>query len=72
GYVILPHHIVLRTKTKRQMLKKLFEAEAQVRTGRVAEASFEQTVQSYLGLLKHCNGYKVTCVVQNNFTQSLS
>ncbi len=43
GYVVLPHYIVLRTKTKRRMLK------------RVNSCNFD----SYLGLLKHCNGYKL-------------
>ena len=43
GYVVLPHHRVLRTKTKRRMFKKLNA----------------KNLQSYLGLLKHCNGYKI-------------
>lgn len=71
GYVILPHHTVLRVKTRRRMFKKLFESEAKVLSGALLKESFEQTVRSYLGLLKHCSGYKVACAVQNNFTQSL-
>ena len=43
GYVVLPHHIVLRTKTKRRMFRKINE----------------RNKQSYLGLIKHCNSYKL-------------
>jgi hypothetical protein len=41
GYVILPHYRVLRTKTKKRMLQK----------------RSKKNLPSYLGLLKHCNGY---------------
>ena len=67
GYVILPYYAVLRTKTRRRMFKKLFEADAQIRTGRLTEASFGQMVQSYLGLLKHCSGYNTSQVIRNSF-----
>lgn len=43
GYVILPHYRVLRTKTKKRMLKKLNQ----------------QNLSSYLGLLGHCNSYQI-------------
>ena len=43
GYVILPHHRILRTRTKNRMFKRI---------------NFEN-VSSYLGLLKHCNSYKL-------------
>lgn len=41
GYVVRPHHIVLRTKTKRRMLTRVDET----------------NLASYMGLLEHCNGY---------------
>lgn len=41
GYVVLPHHTILRTKTKRRMLKRVNE----------------KNLPSYLGILKHCDGY---------------
>lgn len=43
GYVVLPHYRVLRTKTKRRMLKRINQ----------------KNFASYLGLLKHCNSYKL-------------
>ena len=43
GYVTLPYHRVLRTKTKNRMLKRISPT----------------NIQSYLGVLKHCCGYKI-------------
>lgn len=40
GYVVLPHHRVLRTRTKRRMLRRVTE----------------ENLPSYCGLLAHCNG----------------
>lgn len=47
GYVSLPHYRMLRTKTKRRMMRRI----EQWQPGEFG------TVESYLGLLKHCNGY---------------
>jgi hypothetical protein len=43
GYVSFPYHRILRIKTKKRMFKKL--------KGR--------NLQSYLGILKHCNSHKI-------------
>lgn len=43
GYVTRPYCVVLRTKTKRRLLRKINKI----------------NLQSYLGLLKHCCGYKI-------------
>ena len=47
GWVHFPNHRVLRTATKKRMLR------------RVAENSSPETLDSYLGLLNHGNGYKL-------------
>ncbi|MBI4098587.1 MAG: RNA-directed DNA polymerase [Candidatus Magasanikbacteria bacterium] len=44
GYVALPHYRVLRTKTKRRMLKRVNAL----------------NVASYLGLLQHCAGFTLS------------
>ena len=67
GYVILPYHIVLRTKTKRRMFKKLFEKQKQLLAGEIDKQSYFQSVQSYLGMLKHCRGHKIETIAKNNF-----
>lgn len=50
GYVTLPHHRVLRTKTRRRMFKKL-------RT--VDPGSYART-ESYLGMLQHANAWNLS------------
>jgi len=47
GYVTFPFHRVLRTNTKRRMFKRI----------RINDEAADSRLQSYLGLLKHCNGY---------------
>lgn len=49
GYVTLPHYRVLRTKTKRRMLRRVNEG----------------NVTSYVGLLAHCKGRKLQNGVLN-------
>lgn len=43
GYVVRPHYIVPRTKTKKRMLKRVLK----------------KNLSSYTGLLSHCNGYSL-------------
>lgn len=59
GYVTLPYHKVLRTKTKRRIFKKLKSKRQDLESGIISEESFGQSLQSYLGVLSHCNGWKI-------------
>jgi len=59
GYVILPHYRVLRTKTKRKILRKIIGKNRDFQDNLIFEESFNQTLQSYFGVLKHCQGYKI-------------
>ncbi len=54
GYVVLLHHIVLRTKTKQRMFRKIRAKLQQLQSGEIDRKSFNQTLQSYYGVLKHC------------------
>lgn len=47
GWVNFPSHRVLRTATRRRMLRRIFEHPTR------------ETIQSYLGLLKHGNAYNM-------------
>ena len=49
GYVVRPYCITLRTKTKKRILAKVSE----------------KNLASYLGVLKHCNGYKIQKILEN-------
>ncbi len=55
GWVHFPKHKVLRTATKKRMFRNL-----------VNKAGKKETIQSYLGLLKHGNTYKIKARIQKN------
>jgi len=55
GWVHFPDHWVLRTATKRRMLK------------RITAHSTPEAISSYLGLLKHGNAKKLSTKLEKNF-----
>lgn len=67
GYVTLPHHRVLRTKTKRRMLRKLYERHEGYSKGEVSEESLNQTIQSYLGMISHADTFELQQEIRNTF-----
>jgi retron-type reverse transcriptase len=60
GWVHFPHHRVLRTKTKRRMLRAVVGA-----TRRVAPTEYDPIIQSYLGMLTHGDAYELQNEIQN-------
>lgn len=65
GYVLLPHHRVLRTKARRRMVRKLTERIENCKAGQLPPESVEQSLQSYLGVLSHANCYRLSQDLQN-------
>ncbi len=59
GYVSLPHHKVLRTRTKRRMLNKIRKLKCSYEEGKITKEFLEQSMQSYLGMLSHCKSEKI-------------
>lgn len=59
GYVLLPHVRVIRTSTKKRMLRKLEEAQQALKIGSMTKERFQNAVQSYLGILSHCRNEKL-------------
>jgi len=59
GYVSFPYYRILRAKTKRRLFKRIKQKIEDLKQNRITEQSFNQTTQSYSGILKHCNGYKI-------------
>lgn len=55
----MPRYIILRTKTKNRMFKKIKLNKEKVSQKLISEESFSQSLQSYYGMLKHCEGYKI-------------
>jgi hypothetical protein len=54
GYVIVPHMIVLRTKTKRRIIKVVKKYSKYAEAGIITRESFENIISSYEGILTHC------------------
>jgi retron-type reverse transcriptase len=67
GYVILPEHIKLRTKTKRKIPKKIQQMVERYKQGKITELTLYSSLQSYLGVLSHANAYKLSQEIQNKF-----
>lgn len=56
GYIVYATHIILRTKTKKRMLKKIAAKKKEFDAGIISAETFDNTLQSYLGMLAHCRG----------------
>ncbi len=59
GYVVLPHHRVLRTKTKKRVVNKIISRREEYDSDLISQELFRQSLNSYLGMLGHCNGYEL-------------
>ncbi len=57
GYIILPHYILPRTKTKQRIFKKL--------KTKINSPTVNQSLQSYLGYLNHASSYKLSREIKN-------
>ena len=55
GYIILPHYVLPRTKTKRRIIKN------------VLQGSDYQALQSYLGYMSHSNSFRLREKLKNDY-----
>ncbi|MBI4836912.1 MAG: hypothetical protein HY813_00705 [Candidatus Portnoybacteria bacterium] len=67
GYVVFPYYRVLRTKTRRRMLRKIEKKYHDLQSSAISKKSFSQSLQSYIGVLKHCRGYKIKKIIEEGF-----
>ena len=58
GYVIFPHYVLPRTKTKRRLLRKIERRIREYQKGKITMEKLNQTIQSYLGYIGHANTYE--------------
>ena len=59
GYVSFLYHKTLRNKTGSRIFKKLDARVVALKKSTVSEKSFNQMLQSYFGVLKHCDSCKL-------------
>lgn len=67
GYIVLPNGILLRQKTKKRMLKNIYELSEKLKNKEIPKNKFIKTLNSYFGLLKHCNSYNLKNKIKNKF-----
>lgn len=58
GYIVLPHYILPRTKTRKRILKKIKQ--------KIGSENSEQSLQSFLGYFSHAHTYKLTLKLKND------
>jgi RNA-directed DNA polymerase len=66
GIVNFPDHRVLRPTTKRRMLRKIREKNFLLREDLISKGQFNRSLQSYLGILKHCQGRKIADMLRQD------
>ncbi|MCX6722986.1 MAG: reverse transcriptase/maturase family protein [Candidatus Staskawiczbacteria bacterium] len=59
GYVVFPNHRTLRHKTEKRMFRKIKQRKEDLNLAKISKDSFDQTMQSYFGVLSHCNSHKL-------------
>jgi retron-type reverse transcriptase len=72
GYVHFPHHRVLRTKTKKRMVRKLRTQHEEFEAGTIDEDGLCQSVASYIGILSHSRNRGLAKCVRCDFLPSVA
>lgn len=54
GFVVFPHHTVIRTRTRRRMLRQLTASKQLYENGAITTGLYQASLQSYRGILTHC------------------
>lgn len=67
GYVLFPHHRLVRTRTKQRMKRRLGEAYENFLNGVIEDTQMDQRLQSYLGILSHANQHTLALSIKNAY-----
>lgn len=67
GYVLFERYTLLRTRTKRRMKKRLYEAYNTYLEGKIDTSAMDQRLQSYLGILSHANEHMLSQALKNAY-----
>jgi hypothetical protein len=72
GYVMLPHHIKLRTKTKNRMMRNVKTRVREYKKTEISEGTLAGVMRSYSGVLSHADAHALTEEVWNMYWFLLS
>jgi len=67
GYGHFPHYRILRTKTKKRIIRKLRNQRKEFEAGAIDEDGLRQTVASYLGVLSHSRSRGLAKQIRRDF-----
>jgi hypothetical protein len=68
GYRLWPTHVKLRKSTSMKMKKRLKYVKKQFERNELPFEKVNATVQSYMGILKHCNSYRLQSKIFDELT----
>lgn len=69
GYIISPHYILLRTKTKNRLLQRIRIKKELNDNLEITNFSLNQTLQSYLGIVRHCSRRNIISSIEHILAQ---
>jgi RNA-directed DNA polymerase len=67
GCVLFEKHILIRTRSKQRMKRRLKETYESYLIGKIDAAPMDQRLQSYLGILSHANEYTLAMGIKNAY-----
>lgn len=67
GYVLFAKYLLVRTKTKQRMKKRLRKIYADFLQGKISPDSMDQRLQSYLGILSHAHQFTLSQALRNAY-----
>jgi len=65
GYILFPHHRLLRTKLKKRMQRKLKKRVKGYQRGQITKHALKTSLNSYLGVLSHANTFNLSRELKN-------
>jgi len=68
GYVVLPYHRILRSSTRRRMLRRLADQAERVQQGVESSEALARAVASYRGMLGHADARRLSRVIENAYS----
>lgn len=67
GYILFDNYTLLRNRTKKRLENRLQEANVDFLNGKIDAASFDQKLQSYLGILSHADQFQLSQSLKNAY-----
>ena len=67
GYVLFEKYLLMRTRSKERMIRRLKEGYEKHLIGAMDAVSMDQMLQSYLGILSHADQHTLSQAIKNAY-----